>query len=401
VKAVPDRLAMRLAICAEAAGNLLALRARTVLALVGISIGTAAVVAMLHIGSNARSEAVRQFEALGTDIANIMPISNASVRTIIPADMPRALVTAQIGVAAAAPLIQNGITLRLGRASTTASLVAAADGLYDLARIGVVEGRRTSDLDGNAAFAVIGSDLARDVSRLAGLPLRVGDQIVAGEQSLTIIGVLRPGAFNPILGLDPNRTVIVPLGAARRFMPDPEITNIAMRLTPGADDLVTSSVVQNYFAARLRTGSVQVRTARELIAGIERQMRVYGLLLLAIGAVSLIVGGVGVMNVMLMSVIERRQEIGLRRAIGAQRGDIAVMFLTEALMLSGAGSLFGTALGTFAGWIFASISGWQFEAAPGALPLAVGMSLAVGLFFGSYPAFRAAQLDPIVALHSH
>lgn len=155
-----------------------------------------------------------------------------------------------------------------------------------------------------------------------------------------------------------------------------------------------------YFKSRLRDDGVNVTTARQLIDGLEQQMRVYRLLLLAIGAVSLIVGGVGVMNVMLMSVIERRREIGVRLAIGARRRDIRVMFVAEALLLSGVGSVAGTLLGVFAGWLFARSSGWVFEAAVSALPLGVGMALMVGLFFGSYPAARAARLAPIVALRS-
>jgi putative ABC transport system permease protein len=384
----------------DAAGSLLALKGRTLLALIGIAIGTAAVIAMLHIGSNARSEALHQFEALGTDLVNIVPTSDASARTIIPADAPRALLAAGVGISEVAPFIQGGTTLRVGRASISASLVAAADGIYSLARAELADGRRTSDLDGNASFAVLGADLAHDIGGATGRRLRIGDQIIADDHPITIVGVLQARAFNPILGLDLNRTVIVPLGSARRFMPDPQITNIAARLAAGADDLATAAAVRTYFAARIRGGNVHVQTARELIAGVDRQMRVYGLLLLAIGAVSLVVGGVGVMNVMLMSVMERRQEIGLRLAIGAQRRDVRAMFLIEALILSGAGSFAGTLLGTLAGWIFAHLSGWHFEAAPAALPLAIGMTLVVGLFFGSYPAARAARLDPIVALNS-
>jgi putative ABC transport system permease protein len=113
-----------------------------------------------------------------------------------------------------------------------------------------------------------------------------------------------------------------------------------------------------------------------------------------------VVSGAGVMNVMLMSVMKRRREIGLRLAIGARRRDIGIMFLAEALVLSALGSLLGTGLGTFAGWIFARSSNWPFLPAPMALPLGAGMAVTVGLFFGYYPADRAARLNPISALRS-
>jgi putative ABC transport system permease protein len=150
----------------------------------------------------------------------------------------------------------------------------------------------------------------------------------------------------------------------------------------------------------MTSGAVQVTTAREMIASIEEQMRIYAALILGIGAVSLVVGGVGIMNVMLMSVMERRQEIGLRLAVGARCRDIRLMFLSETLILSAIGSATGTSVGYLAGWIFAGSSGWQFEAALLALPLGAGMALIVGLFFGIYPAARAARLEPVAALRS-
>jgi putative ABC transport system permease protein len=163
---------------------------------------------------------------------------------------------------------------------------------------------------------------------------------------------------------------------------------------------MADDVIEAYRKQVRDGGDIRVQTARQLIAGLDQQMRVYGLLLLAIGTVSLIVGGVGVMNVMLMSVMERRREIGVRLAIGARGRDIAIMFITESLLLSALGSTIGIFLGTAAGWIFAKLSSWQFEPAVTALPLGVGMAIAVGLFFGLYPALRAAKLDPIHALRA-
>lgn len=384
----------------DAGDNLQLSSGRTVLALTGIAIGTAAVIAMLHIGNNARAEAMRRFEALGVDLVSITPrVDGGRSATIRPEDV-RGLPAAPVGIELAAPFILGGTSLRAGRSSIPASLVAASDGLYELAKAEVAAGRRTSDLDGFAAFAVLGDSLAKDVAAASGRPVKIGDQIVIDDQVMTLIGLLEAVDPNFILNLDLNRSVVIPFAAARRLLPDPRITNVAARLRAGTGDREAAMAIAAYFKSRLRDDGVNVTTARQLIDGLEQQMRVYRLLLLAIGAVSLIVGGVGVMNVMLMSVIERRREIGVRLAIGARRRDIRVMFVAEALLLSGVGSVAGTLLGVFAGWLFARSSGWVFEAAVSALPLGVGMALMVGLFFGSYPAARAARLAPIVALRS-
>lgn len=384
----------------DGVGNLQALKGRTLLALTGIAIGTAAVIAMLHVGHGARAEALRQFEALGIDIVAIALRSEGAVPMVLPVEMVRALPAQCLGLAEVVPLIAAGGVMRVGRTLLQANVVAAGGGIYALAKAAIVSGRRTSDLDGSAPFVVLGADLAQDVAAAAGTPVRVGQTVTIDDQVLTVVGVLGPTSPNPILSLDLNRSVVLPFATARRLVPDPQITTVAARLAPGADDQATARNVAAFLQARLRSGTVHVQTARQLIEGLEEQMRVYGLLLMGIGAVSLVVGGVGVMNVMLMSVLERQREIGLRLALGARRRDIRTMFLTEALILAALGSLTGTSLGTGAGWIFAHLSGWTFLAAPAALPLGAGMALAVGLFFGSYPAERAARLDPIAALRT-
>ncbi|HEV2153201.1 ABC transporter permease [Bradyrhizobium sp.] len=395
-----DRMVLR-ELAFDAASNLQALKGRTVLALVGIAIGTAAVIAMLHIGYNARKETMQQFDVLGIDLVNVTPRSDGMKNAVIPLETARDVAAVGVGVIAAAPFILTGTSVRIGRSSLQANLVAATDGIYSLAKAEIATGRRTSDLDGFAPFAVLGAVLAKDIAASTGRLVRIGDQISLDGQVMTVIGILAGVYSNMVLGLDLDRSVVIPYAAARRLIPSPQITNVAARIDIANDDTIVSEKISEYFGARMRGGGgVSVQTARQLIATLDQQMRIYGLLLLAIGTVSLVVGGVGVMNVMLMSVMERRREIGIRLAIGARRHDIRVMFLIEALLLSAAGSAIGTVLGTLTGWLFARSSGWTFAAAPAALPLGAGMALVVGLFFGSYPAARAARLDPIVALRS-
>lgn len=375
-------------------------KGRGVLALVGIAIGTAAVIAMLHVGHNARKAALSEFETLGTDLVMMQPqssgFSTAEVKVGDILDLPKR----NIGLSEVSAIVQTGGNIRAGRANLQATIIAATDRIYSLGKASLQRGRATSDFDGLAPFAVVGAGVAADINANTGRAVAVGDRISFGDQILTVIGVLNDTPSNFILSVEFNRSIIVPFATARRIATNPAITNIAGRLAPGANDVRTAEAIRTYFKSKIHGGTMQVTTAREMIASIEAQMRIYATLILGIGAVSLVVGGVGIMNVMLMSVMERRQEIGLRLALGARRKDIRLMFLSETLILAVIGSAIGTAIGYLAGWIFADGTGWQFEAAPLALPLGAGMALIVGLFFGIYPASRAARLDPVAALRS-
>ena len=143
-----------------------------------------------------------------------------------------------------------------------------------------------------------------------------------------------------------------------------------------------------------------MQSAQQLIAGMANQMRLFQLLLAVIGGIALVLGGVGVMNIMLISVQERHREIGIRLAIGARRRDIQTLFLSEAVILATLGGVLGIGLGIAGSFGFARFSGWEFVIAPAAAPLGAGVSIAVGIFFGFYPAFMASRLDPIEALRA-
>jgi putative ABC transport system permease protein len=371
---------------------------RAILALIGVSVGVAAVIAMQQIGHSARGEADRQFRTLGADLMVIAPKPvNGEEIALSPAlaaglrrDVPEIL--------AAAAIVERGASLRIDRTELQTTVIAAGEDLYDVVRASLAAGRRSYDLDGRAPYAVVGTELARQIGAIRGRPVAIGDRIDVEDQTLTVIGLLEIVRQASMLALDLNRALVIPFGAASRFSAEPRVGSILVRLADTAAEADTTAALAERFQTLFRADAVDIRTPRQLLGELDRQMRIYSRLLLTIGVGALLVGGVGVMNVMLMSVLERRREIGLRLALGARRRDIQMMFLAEAVLLSGVGAIIGSCLGSGLGWLVSTRSNWSFEPAPMTIPLGVGMALGIGLFSGLYPAMRAARLDPIQAL---
>lgn len=375
-------------------------RGRNLLALLGVAIGAAAVVAMLHAAHTARAEALQKFQALDWNLIMISPEPTDEQNPVVPYGAEDWLTDAGIGIEAAASLIQTGGKLRAGRELVNVTLLLATDAIYQIADLELSAGRSTSALDGTAPFAVVGRDVADQYYTATARTLQPGNRIAVNGHILTVVGLLRPTPVSAMLAIDMNSAILVPFAAARRVAGGSTLDVIVAELAEGTDDRQVSRSVRQLIEPRMETGYLRVHSARQVIESIDAQMRIYAILIVGIGSVSLFVGGVGIMNVMLMNVMERRQEIGLRQAIGARRAHIRIMFLTEAIIQASLGSMIGTAVGYLGAWLFAETSSWQFHPSPMAPILGAGMALTVGLLFGVVPAERAARLDPVTALRS-
>ena len=387
----------------EAVRSLLGARLRTLLGLIGIMIGIASVITMISTGEIAKSQSRKEFEALGTDILTIKRADHLAGKTgRASIGLEDALSLAEVlpSVSEAAPRIKiQGSFLYAGKRVGNGSVQGVSASFADVNKLRTAEGRFVSNLDRGRYFAVVGADVAAGM-RQRGAGSVVGEILEVGERLYTIVGVLEstPESYALPFSVEANRSVFVPISTVRRTQPEKEIELIVARAAPGVHYSEAARDVQAYFAKRSRGIELEVVSAEQLIEQMESQLGLMTLLLGAVGSVSLIVGGIGVMNIMLISVAERRREIGVRRALGANRGDIQRQFLTEALILTLVGGIAGVVLGTGAAYGISRMFEWDFFVSPASIIAGVGVSTAVGIFFGFQPAYQASRLDPIIAL---
>lgn len=376
-------------------------RQRSTLALIGIAIGTASIIAIFNIGNNAAAESARIFREMGTDIliAQSTPLNDGRTRPIVFTDV-LALPAFLSQIKAAAPISQDSANIAFHGRSMFAGVVGSNSALMDIANLTLLEGRFLSKFDLHTTFAVLGHGVARGMSNELNKKIHVGDTIRIENYLFTVIGILNETVQNPLIPVEFNMSVIVPLQSKRRLSMGRDISSILMRMKDDKNSEKTVSEVLTFFSARPTKSSLQVQSAQQLIENMEHQNRLFKYLLAGIACIALLVGGIGVMNVMLMGVAQRKTEIGLRMAIGAKKQDVLIMFLFEAITLTSVGGVVGAIFGLAAAYFVAYWSSWEFVLVASTVPLGIFISVAVGILFGIYPAVTAVRLNPAVALSS-
>jgi len=382
-----------------AANNLLYSPLRSFLSMLGCLIGTASIVILISSGNLASEKSMEIFKSLGT---NQMALSLSNKKT--QEEPQHVMLDVLLGmkpviheIQLIAPYTNSQAQVSYQNVAFNAAIIGSTALLSQVIKINMSRGRFFSDLDGEQKFCVIGSKIVTQLKSIDPLGLR----IKLGKSFFTVIGVVETWPENGFFAGDVNNSIIVPLQLVSRITSfAPGIQNLIMNLESNADIDLVKDRINKYFTTYLPNYTVMIMSAKEMIKNMNAQRAILALLLGFIGGVSLFVAGIGIMNIMLASVAERRYEIGLRLAIGAQPKDIQAMFLTEAVILAMAGGGLGVLMGIITTYFLALFSGWTFELF--LLPPTIGFSFSVliSMFFGFYPAYIASQSNPIDALRA-
>jgi putative ABC transport system permease protein len=400
----------------SALSSVAAHKLRSFLTVLGIVIGVAAVIALLSIGRGAQAQIVSSIESLGANLVQIMPgasfgpggVRGGSSATLTLEDAEA--IDADIdNIAAVAPQLTTGAQVIAGDENTTASIVGTTPSYRVAYNLEMKYGAFFSeyDYDRAAKVAVLGSTIAEE---LYGDLNPVGETIKMGRTVARVIGVLEEKGAS-FTSADDN--ILVPLkvvqetAAQQRTARGEHIINmIGISVSEKGQSEQVVNEITELLRTRHRLASTDaddfnILSAEEIASQVSEALGVFTIFLGAIAGISLLVGGIGVMNIMLVSVLERTREIGIRKALGAQERDIWMQFLVEAAILSLAGGLIGIATG----WGISLAVDYFVEeitplVAPDIVLLAVSVAVGIGLFFGFYPAYRASRLNPIDALRT-
>jgi len=383
---------------------------RTLLTMLGIIIGVAAVNVMVAIGSGAQRQIERQIQALGTNMLVITPgsamqggVSQGAQTfnrlTIEDAEMLR---SQSFLLSAISPVVMTRAQV-IGGAGNWRTGVMGVDVDYQQIRDWPVQDGVFFDEDDVRAMrkvVVLGATVAENLFPNGDA---VGQQIRIRDVPVQVIGVLAPkgqtadGADQDDVILAPYTTVQTRL-SGRVFIPQILASTSSPEDIPAAQEEIRAILRTSHRLAPNEPDDFTVRNQNEIAQAAQGTTQVMTMLLAAIASISLVVGGIGIMNIMLVSVTERTREIGLRLALGARGRDVLTQFLVESVVMSVVGGLLGLALGVVASAAIAHVTGWSAALSPAMVAIALGFSGAVGVFFGYYPARRAAALDPIQAL---
>lgn len=384
----------------EALGNLVAHTLRSFLALLGILVGTASVLAIVSGGQLATEQALKQYEQLGTDLLAVSIYYDYAGpgKAVDYLELPEIadLMNKTNGIGLMAPYVATYVPVSLAGKSLDAGVAGIGDDFPKIAKLTLIQGRPISLMDESEYFCVLGNKIYQSFGTKGSV---IGRQILVGSQYFTIVGVIDEIENNPFLNVDMDNTVFIPLKTAHILSKDAYINHILIKTKAGVNTVKLRGEIEAYINARAKV-RLYFDSSDLIVKNMKKQRQIFTVFLGFIGGISLLVGGIGVMNIMLISISERRQEIGIRMAVGANRWDIMLLFLTEAIILALFGGILGVTLGEIITFAIAEVKHWQFHVFFFPPLLGFCVSMVTGVFFGFYPAVKASKLRPIETLRA-
>ena len=373
---------------------------RTALSLLGIVIGVASVVAILTIGESASQSITDAIAVGGLDMVTIYPSAGQRNTGIFNEEFSTMLKRDVEGIDSILPQNSSTARVRVGQESTNASIVGVLSDYGDVLSLEYTDGAFFEAMDNinRRQVAVLGADIAETL---------FPDQVAVGQyislfrnqaKNYLVVGVL--DKKDPTFSLSYNNTVFIPYNTyGQRFIRTTSVGAFVVKIANGYDTIVVSDVITEYLDDIVGTDGYSIFSPASLAEMADQITGTFSSFLALIAAISLLVGGIGIMNIMLVSVAERTREIGVRKALGASPSVIRGQFLIEALTLTIIGGILGVVLGSLLSFAVTNLMEWSLHLSYTSFILALGFSMFVGVFFGWYPAMKASKLDPIDALN--
>lgn len=380
--------------------DMLTSKMRTLLSLLGIVIGVASVIAILTLGQSATKSITDTIVESGLEMVTIFPIRSDKASNEFSENFGERIMANVPHVKTVLPVNSNSALIRIGQKSITATVTGVLSTYAEVLDYIPEKGSffTLSDNMANRQVAVLGASVAEELFPDGDAVGKYVSLFRNQAKSYQVIGVMQPkdASFN----LQFDSSVFIPYNTyAQRFMKPTIVGSYVVRVADGADALVVSDNITAYLDATIGSDAYRLFSPASLAEMAEQITGTFSSFLAAIAAISLLVGGIGIMNIMLVSVAERTREIGVRKAMGASPWTIMGQFITEAIVLTVSGGIIGIGLGTWLSWLVADIVGWNLYISYSSFLFAAGFSMLVGVFFGWYPAMKASKLDPIEALN--
>jgi len=373
---------------------------RTLLSLLGIVIGVASVIAILTLGESATNSITQTIVESGLEMVTIFPVRSEKSSNEFTENFGERLMESVDNIKTVLPVNSSNALIRVGQKSINATVTGVLSTYAEVLDYTTEVGSFFTQNDNlaNRQVVVLGSTVAEELFP-GGDALGKYISIFRNQaKSYQVIGVMNPkdASFN----LQFNSAVYIPYNTySQRFIKPSNVGSYVVRVADGADALEVSDNITTYLDTSIGSDAYRLFSPASLADMAEQITGTFSSFLAAIAAISLLVGGIGIMNIMLVSVAERTREIGVRKAMGASPWTIMGQFITEAIVLTFTGGLIGIGLGTLLSWFVANLVGWSLYISYSSYIFAAGFSTLVGVFFGWYPAMKASKLDPIEALN--